>query len=135
MSDLAKNIASRLPQDAANALAPLIRFAEAAQGAAVIVDLLMQSVQIASELDTAIAKKRAELAASTTKAIDGAKLEGQQQRDRIIDEGRSLAGKLTAQAVEKLRDADTAVEAKRTELADLEAKIAKLKDHARGLAG
>jgi len=132
--NLASAIASRV-QGAKAALGQMVGMSAALQGASTVLTMLESAVQVAVELDTAIAQKRAEIAKSSTKAIDNAVLEGQQQRDKLIDEGRTLAAQVTAQAAQKIKDADAAVEVKRAELADLESKIAALKDHARGLAG
>jgi hypothetical protein len=113
----------------------LVAIRSALEDTQIILDVLQNSAQVSDELERAIAQKRADLDALNTQTIDGAKAEGARERDQILADAKIAADQIEAAAAQKMQDADANVAAKSAELADLESKIATLRESAKALAG
>lgn len=107
----------------------------AVQGAKAVLNVLANRKQICADLDTAVAKRRAELADLEKVTVEQFKAQGEAEAKRLIAAAEAKAHLIVRDAKVRADEADTMAATKRAELAALNAQLAEIRKSAAALAG
>jgi hypothetical protein len=120
--------------DAVAGMEKITRAMRAFEGVEKVLCTMQSQVQLATELDAMIARRRAEIAAMDEHTTAAAVQKGQQRVDHILAEAQRKASNILGEASTKAGEVDKATDEKRAELAVIEDKIEAAKKYLRRLA-
>jgi hypothetical protein len=120
--------------DAVAGMEKITRAMRAFEGVEKVLRAMQSQVQLATEMDAMIARRRAEITAMDEHTTAVAVQKGQQRVDHIIAEAQRKAANIVGEAATKAGEVDKATDEKRAELASLDEKIESAKTYLRRLA-